>query len=142
MSPRWEQLREGEPLFSVTVVPSAGGARGWAAITGATPDLFVEDEPARERGYPGAVSPGSLRLALAGGVIEDWLGGAGYLKQLRGALRRPDITGQPLRLEATVARCYEEAGRRLADVDFVLVQETGETSVSAVATVEFFAPVL
>ncbi len=87
---------------------------------------------------PGTLIPGPMKLGLICRAVEEWLGEAGYVRHVRAAHRRPDITGRPITVVGRVARVFEEEGRRRADLELVVLNQENEPSVRGFATVEFY----
>ena len=139
MSVLAETLREGDELPPVEITPDLGFAIRYCALTWAFIPFFYDIDAARAQGMPGTLVPGPVKLGLIERVVEEWLGEAGFVRHVRAAHRRPDITGRPITILGRVARVFEEEGRRRADLEIFIQNQQGESSVRGFATVEFFA---
>lgn len=138
MSVAWDVLNEGDQLPPVEVRPDLGQVIRYCALGWAFPQFFYDADAARAAGMPGTLVPGPLKAGLIDRVLEEWVGDAGFVRQVRAAHRRPDITGRPITIAGNIARRYEEEGRRRVDLEVVIVNEEGQPSVRGFATVEFF----
>lgn len=137
MSADYASLREGDALPPVELTPTLLQAVRYCALNWVFPELFFDPEAAHAQGMPGTLVPGPLKLGLICRAIEDWLGGAGFVRQVRAAHRRPDQTNRPVTIAAQIARVYEEDGKRRADLELAIVNEDGQPSVRGFAVVEF-----
>jgi hypothetical protein len=86
---------------------------------------------------PGTIVPGPLKLGLLYRGVHQWLGDAGFVRQVRAAHRRPDLTNKPITIAGRVARLYEEDGARRADLELAVFNQEGQPSVRGFAVVEF-----
>lgn len=134
---RWENLKEGDDLPPVELRPDLGQVIKHCAYGWAFAPFFYDVDAARAMGMPGTLIPGPLKADLICTVLEGWLGEDGFVRQVRAAHRRPDITGRRIIVQGRVARRYEEDGARRADLELVTINENGEPSVRAFAVVEF-----
>lgn len=132
-------LREGDELPPLSLRPDLTQAVRYSALGWNFTPMFYDAEAARAQGMPGTLVPGPLKLGLLYRAVEEWLGEAGYVRQVRAAHRRPDITGHPIVVTGKVARVYEEGGSRRADLEMAIVNDEGQPSVRGFATVEFFS---
>jgi len=132
-------VREGDELPPVAILPDLAMAIRYCALTWVFVPFFYDIEAARAQGMPGTLVPGPIKLGLIERVIEEWLGEAGFVRHVRAAHRRPDITGRPITILGRVARVFEVDGKRRADLEVIIQNDQGEASVRGFATVEFFA---
>ncbi len=138
MTPSFEALREGDEIAPLTVTPDLARVIRFCGLTWNFPSLFYDIDAARAQGMPGTLIPGPMKLGLICRAVEEWLGEAGYVRHVRAAHRRPDITGRPITVVGRVARVFEEEGRRRADLELVVLNQENEPSVRGFATVEFY----
>lgn len=136
MSADFAALREGDELPILEVQPSLEMSIRFCGLAWAFPQFFWDPDAARARGMPGTLVPGPVKLGLMYRAIDQWLGDAGFVRQVGAAQRRPDITGQPLVIAGRVARVYEEDGKRRADLELAVINEEGQPSVRGFAVVE------
>ncbi|MBI5949386.1 MAG: hypothetical protein HY875_14705 [Chloroflexi bacterium] len=139
MSAAAASLREGDELPPVTITPDLAMAIRYCGLTWVFVPFFYDVEAARAQGMPGTLVPGPIKLGLIERVIEEWLGDGGFVRHVRAAHRRPDITGRPITIHGRVARVFEEDGKRRADLEIIIQNVQGEPSVRGFATIEFFA---
>lgn len=132
-------LREGDELPVLHLQPGLGQVIRYCALQWTFPTFFYDPEAAKAAGMPGTLVPGPLKVGLLYRAVDEWLGNAGWIRQVRAAHRRPDPTNRPIDIAGRVARVYEEGGKRRADLELAIINEQGEPSVRGFAVVEFFA---
>jgi hypothetical protein len=130
-------IHEGDELPPLELTPTIAQAVRYCAINWVFPEFFFDPDFAKSVGMPGTMVPGPLKLGLIYRAIDDWLGGAGFIRQVRAAHRRPDLAKRPIVITGRVARVYEEGGKRRADLEMAVVNEEGQPSVRGFAVVEF-----
>jgi hydroxyacyl-ACP dehydratase HTD2-like protein with hotdog domain len=135
---RWDNLREGEELPALELRPDLGQVIRYCALQWAFPPFFYDADEARAIGMPGTLVPGPLKAGLLYRAIEAWLGEDGFVRQVRAAHRRPDITGDPIVITGRVARVYEEDEAHRADLELVIINKEGQPSVRGFGVVEFY----
>lgn len=133
-------LAEGDELPPLLLKPDLAQVIRFCGLIWAFPPFFFDPEAAHAVGMPGTIVPGPLKVGLIYRAVESWLGGAGFIRQVRAAHRRPDLTAHPLTVAGRVARVYEEDGARRADLEMAIINEDGQPSVRGFAVVEFGAP--
>ncbi len=138
MSVSADSVREGDAITPLQLTPDLRQVIRFCGMTWNFPAFFYDIEAARAQGMPGTLVPGPLKLGLIYRAVAEWLGDAGFVRHVRAAHRRPDITNRPMTILGQIARVYEEAGRRRADIDVTIQNEQGEPSVRGFAVVEFF----
>lgn len=131
-------VSDGDPIGPVELRPDLGMVIRYCGLSWAFPPFFYDVDAARAQGMPGTLVPGPFKLGLIEAAIEEWLDGRGFVRQVRAAHRRPDLTGRPIVIVGQVSRVYEEGDARRADLELVIQNERGEPSVRGFATVEFF----
>lgn len=131
-------LREGEEIPPLELTPDLEHVRRYFASSHNSPPFFFDEEAAKAQGLPGRLVPGPLKVGFLHGAVERWLDGAGYVRSVRAAHRRPDVQGNPIIITGSIARLYEEAGRRRADLELLIINREGQPSVRGFATVEFW----
>lgn len=138
MTPSSQALREGDEIAPLKVTPDLARVIRFCGLTWTFPSLFYDIDAARAQGMPGTLIPGPMKLGLICRAVEEWLGATGYVRHVRAAHRRPDITGRPITVVGRVARVFEEEGRRRADLELAVLNQENEPSVRGFATVEFY----
>lgn len=129
-------ISEGEELPALELAPDLGQAVRFCALGWTFQPIFYDPEAARAGGMPGTLVPGPLKLGLLYRAVEAWLDGRGFVRHVRAAHRRPDVTGRPITILGTVVRVYDEGGARRADIELFVQNERGEPSVRGFATVQ------
>lgn len=130
-------LREGDELPVLHLQPSLGMVIRHCALQWTFPAFFYDPEAAKAAGMPGTIIPGPLKVGLLYRAVDEWVGDAGWVRQVRAAHRRPDQTNNPIDIAGRVARVYEEGGKRRADLELAIINHQGEPSVRGFAVVEF-----
>ncbi len=130
-------LREGDELPSLKLQPDLGQVIRYCALQWTFPAFFYDAEAAKAAGMPGTIVPGPLKVGLLYRAVDEWLGDAGWIRQVRAAHRRPDRTNRPIEIAGRIARLYEESGTRRADLELAIINEQGESSVRGFAVVQF-----
>lgn len=138
MTLSYEALREGDELPALELAPGLGQVIRYLALNWVFPEFFFDAEAARAQGMPGTLVPGPLKLGLLYRAVDEWLGNAGFIREVRAAHRRPDLTARPITIAGRVARLYEEGGTRRADLELAIVNQDGQPSVRGFAVVQFF----
>lgn len=134
-----DSLHEGDELPVLKCAPGLGQVIRYLALNWVFPEFFFDAEAAKAQGMPGTLVPGPLKLGLLYRAIDEWLGEAGFIREVRAAHRRPDLTARPITIAGRVARLYEERGSRRADLEMAIINQEGQPSVRGFAVVEFFA---
>lgn len=133
-------VKEGDELPVLHLQPGLGQVIRYCALQWAFPGFFYDVEVAKAHGMPGTLVPGPLKVGLLYRAVDEWLGDAGWVCQVRAAHRRPDLTNHPIDIVGRVARVYEENGARRADLELAIINEDGQPSVRGFAVVEFHGP--
>lgn len=130
-------VAEGDELPLLELQPDLEQVIKFCGLSWAFPKFFYDVDAARAQGMPGTLVPGPLKLGLLYRALDEWLAGRGWVRQVRAAHRRPDITGQPVTITGQVARVYEEDGATRADVELAIVNGEGQPSVRGFAVIQF-----
>lgn len=130
-------IREGDELPVLHLQPSLGMVIRHCALQWTFPAFFYDPEAAKAIGMPGTIVPGPLKVGLLYRAVDEWLGDAGWIRQVRAAHRRPDPTNDPIDIAGRVARIYDEDGTRRADLELAIINQAGEPSVRGFAVVQF-----
>jgi hypothetical protein len=133
-----DSLHEGDELPVLECAPGLGQVIRYLALNWVFPEFFFDAEAAKAQGMPGTLVPGPLKLGLLYRAIDEWLGEAGFIREVRAAYRRPDLTARPITIAGRVARLYEENGSRRADLEMAIINQEGQPSVRGFAVVQFF----
>jgi len=109
--------------------PDAGGALEY---TGMGHQL---GSVAAQVGAPGVYDFGPQRISWLGTFLEYWMGDDGFIKRLRGELRRFNVVGDITYINGTVVGKRFEDGEGLVDIEIVGTNQRGETTIPGLATV-------
>lgn len=137
MKPAGATVQEGDELPLLELKPDLLQVVRFCALGWVFPPFFFDAEAARAQGMPGLLVPGPLKLGLIYRAVDEWLQGAGFVRRVRAAHRRPDLQARPITVLGRVARVYEEDGTRRADIEVIIQNERGEPSVRGFAAVQF-----
>ena len=129
-------IEEGEELPVLELRPGLSQVVRYCALIWAFPEFFFDPEAAAAQGMPGTIVPGPLKVGLIYRAVDEWLGDRGFIRLVRAAHRRPDLTNRPIAIVGRVARIHEEDGKRLADLEMEIINEEGQPSVRGLAVVE------
>jgi acyl dehydratase len=94
-----------------------------------------EDELARLVGTPAAYDYGPERCSWMSHQLTNWMGDEGFLKHHHVEIRRHNPVGDTLYIEGEVRRTFAEDGAHYAEIAQRAVNQDGELSVTAKATV-------
>ena len=97
--------------------------------------VHMEDTRAQEIGLPGAYDYGCQRISWLGNLITNWMGDDGFLKRLRGELRRFNIIGDTTWCKGSVANKYITDDQYLVDIDCWAENQRAERTLLGSATV-------
>ncbi|MFH1382236.1 MAG: MaoC family dehydratase N-terminal domain-containing protein [Chloroflexota bacterium] len=97
--------------------------------------VHMEDSRAQTIGLPGAYDYGCERISWLFNLITNWMGDNGFLKKLRGDLRRFNVVGDTTWLMGEVARKYQEGDQYLVDIKCWAQNQRGEVTLPGSATV-------
>jgi len=131
-------LREGDEIVPAEITPEPDQVQRYFANSAFAPKFFSDEAAAKAQGLPGRIVPGPLKVGILYGSVARWLGDAGWVVAVRAAHRRPDLQGKPVTVMGTVARLYDEGGKRRADIELQIINQEGQPSVRGFATVEFW----
>jgi acyl dehydratase len=90
---------------------------------------------ANQVGMPGPYDNGQQRTSWVCHAITNWMGDAGVVKTLESRVLLPNVFGDTLRITGTVAEKWEDDGGSTVRVNLVGMNQLGEKSTSANATV-------
>ncbi len=97
--------------------------------------VHMEDTRAQEIGLPGAYDYGCQRISWLGSLITNWMGDGGFLKRLRGELRRFNIIGDTQWCKGTIVKKYVQNSEHLVEIDCWAENQRGEKTLLGKAVV-------
>jgi acyl dehydratase len=95
-----------------------------------------EDDLATLVGTPAAYDYGPERCSWMSHHLTNWMGDAGFLRQLKVEIRRHNPVGDTLYIDGEVTRIFDEAGSRCVEIAQTAIQQDRELSVRATAVVQ------
>lgn len=133
----WGQVRDGEQLPElefgpVTVTTQAMDVAG-------TRDLYPihhDRDFAKQNGARDIFLNTMWYQGLLGRYVNEWGGPESFLRKLGFDMRGTNCPGDTLRVHGEVTKKYEEEGRKLADLDVRIDNQTEPDTVVARITVE------
>jgi acyl dehydratase len=90
---------------------------------------------ARARGFPFAFEVGPSRVASQMHCLTNWMGDDGFLVDIESRLRRPVCEGDTYWLSGAVTKKLEDERGRLVKVEITAVNQRGEETAPAWATI-------
>ena len=136
MSQRYfEDVNINDEMESVEKLPTADLAIDFFGRDNPTNPAFADAEAGKRLGVGGVLVPGVLKMAWLTQYVSDWAGTEGAVRNLRVALRRPDVAGNPLVLTGRVVDKRQEDGKNLVELEVVTLAG-GEPSVRGNVQVE------
>ncbi len=95
----------------------------------------TESAMAREVGMPGGYDVGPQRISWLGQLLTNWMGDAGFLRNLKVRVRRPNIFGDVSWCQARVVEKRLEERVHVVDLELAVVNQLGETTAEGSAVV-------
>lgn len=93
-----------------------------------------DDEIARAAGFPSVFAMGMLTASLGSRLVSEWVG-IKLVRSLEVRFKSMVWPGEKLAVEGTVARHLEQAGEKIAEIEFNVVNEGREVKLSGKAQV-------
>ncbi len=104
----------------------------------ASRDFYIihhDRDYAKRVGLPDVVIQGSLKAALLGQLVTNWMGEWGTLKHFAVQYRGIDTPGNPLTAKGVVTKTYVQGGQRCVECDLWLEDAHGERTTKGTALV-------
>lgn len=96
--------------------------------------MHVDDEFAKNAGYPGVFAHGMLSMGYLGEFLHRAAGGVGNVKKFRARFAKLTWPGDIITCKGTVTAVRDEGGARVVDCDIWTETQTGEKKVTGTAT--------
>jgi hypothetical protein len=96
----------------------------------------ARESVAQQVGAPGTYDYGPQRISWMASLLTNWAGDNGFLRRLRGELRRFNIVGDTTWLKGKVVDKYVQDGAYLVDCEVWGENQRGEVTMPGFATVE------
>jgi acyl dehydratase len=101
--------------------------------------IHVDDEFAKNAGYPGVFAHGMLSMGYLGEFLVR-VGGLGALRRFRTRFVRLTWPGEVITCRGTVSRVTDEGAERLVECDIWTENEAGERKLTGSAVLAFPRP--
>jgi acyl dehydratase len=96
--------------------------------------MHVDDEFAKNAGYPGVFAHGMLSMGYLGEFLHRAGGGVAHVRKFRARFAKLTWPGDVVSCKGVVTAVREEGGRKLVDCDIWTETQTGERKVVGSAT--------
>ena len=131
----FEDVEVGQDIPTFTRTTGIMEFNRFAAANEEFVPFHMEDEPARPFGVDRAFGMGNLRFEYLHGMLLDWIGRDGWIKNVGCQYRGYNLKGQTLTCWGKVTKKYEENGLHLVDLEVGVNNEAGENQSPGFATV-------
>jgi acyl dehydratase len=119
------------PIDRVQVARYAGAALDWNPLS-------VDEQHARNAGFPGALVPAMVSMGFLGELVVDWVRGA-RLKKFQARFVKIVWPGDVLTVRGRVVdRRFEAGGRYVVDIEVWAENQRGELVVRGLATFQLY----
>ncbi len=96
--------------------------------------MHVDEEFAKNAGYPGVFAHGMLSMGYLGEFLHKAAGGVGNIRKFRARFAKITWPGDVISCKGTVTAVRDDAGRRLVDCDIWTENQAGERKILGSAT--------
>lgn len=96
--------------------------------------MHVDEEFAKNAGYPGVFAHGMLSMGYLGEFLHKAAGGVGNVRKFRARFAKLTWPGDVITCKGTVTAVRDENGAKLVDCDIWTETQTGEKKVTGSAT--------
>jgi len=113
--------------------------KAYGAASGDPNPIHIDEEFAKNAGYPGVFAHGMLSMGYLGEFLVR-AGGLAALRRFRTRFVRLTWPGEVITCRGTVARVTDEGGERLVECDIWTENEAGERKLTGSAILAFPRP--
>jgi acyl dehydratase len=96
--------------------------------------MHVDDEFAKNAGYPGVFAHGMLSMGYLGEFLHKAAGGVANVRKFRARFAKLTWPGDVVSCKGTVTSVRDEAGTKLVDCDIWTETQSGERKIVGTAT--------
>jgi acyl dehydratase len=96
MAVRFEDLQEGQEVFTVSKVVKREDVKAYADASGDQNPLHQDDTFARSVGFPGIIAHGMFSMAHLTNAITGWAGDPGAFRRIKVQFRAPVFMDETL----------------------------------------------
>lgn len=107
----------------------------WAAGSGDFNPIHFDLNVAHKQGLENVLVHGPFKCAFAVSILMSWIGRDGHIARISSTYTGMDISGNSLTMEGTVTAVTVNQGRRTVELDYRLLNQRGEKTVSGSASV-------
>jgi acyl dehydratase len=126
MTVRFEDLRVGDELPTLTRVVTREDVRAYADVSGDRNPLHQDDAVARMAGFTGIIAHGMFTMGHLGACVAEWAGDPANVVRLSAQFRAPVFMGEEI-LAGGRVRSLDAQGRAAVAELWVTVQRDGAT---------------
>ena len=96
--------------------------------------MHVDEEFAKNAGYPGVFAHGMLSMGYLGEFLHKAAGGVGNVRKFRARFAKLTWPGDVVSCKGTVTAVRDEGGKKLVDCDIWTETQSGERKIVGTAT--------
>jgi acyl dehydratase len=135
MAVSWESIKEGDELPELVKKPGVTQLVKYAAGGGDFNPLHHDYNFPQSKALGSIIVHGRFKYAALGELVSNWLDHGGRIQKISCQYRGMDFPNQEMTLGGKVVRKYEEAGKKLADLELWVKNEKGQNTTPGSATV-------
>lgn len=126
-APRLGALNVGDVVAEREIHLTRDSLVRYAGASGDFNPIHYRDDVAAAVGLPGVLAHGMLTMGVAGSVVSEWIGAAGFVSDLQARFTKPVVVdpeaGATLHVTATVGAVDAEAGTARIDLRVVAADQ-------------------
>jgi acyl dehydratase len=136
MAASWNEISEGQELPSLKKKPSVTQLVKYAAGSGDFNPLHHDFNFPQSKMIGSVIVHGRFKYAALGELVSNWLGHRGRIKNISCQYRGMDFPDREFTCGGKVVRKWEEAGRKLVELQIWTENDEGKKTTPGHATVE------
>jgi len=131
----WDAFKEGDEIPVLKKKPGVTQLVKYAAGGGDFNPLHHDFNFPQSKALGSIIVHGRFKYAALGELVSSWLDHGGRIQKISCQYRGMDFPNQEMTLGGKVVRKYEEAGKKLADLELWAKNEKGQNTTPGSATV-------
>ncbi|HEU4427166.1 MAG TPA: MaoC/PaaZ C-terminal domain-containing protein [Myxococcota bacterium] len=131
----WDAFKEGDEIPVLKKKPGVTQLVKYAAGGGDFNPLHHDYNFPQSKALGSIIVHGRFKYAALGELVSNWLDHGGRIQKISCQYRGMDFPNQEMTLGGKVVRKYEEAGKKLADLELWAKNEKGQNTTPGSATV-------
>jgi acyl dehydratase len=131
----WDAFKEGDEIPVLKKKPGVTQLVKYAAGGGDFNPLHHDYNFPQSKALGSIIVHGRFKYAALGELVSNWLDHGGRIQKISCQYRGMDFPNQEMTLGGKVVRKYEEAGKKLADLELWVKNEKGQNTTPGSATV-------